>query len=353
MTASVLLVEDDPSGHRLDYAGIVARAAIERGLRVLVALPEGAEAAPEARMSLPDGVELVALPGGRTTATAVALVAARTAADRTFVLSGDDLVGAIALRGWRGPGELSLLVMRPRSQRSGRVAQAITAVKTGLRAAARSRRMVRVRVLTSAVDDASGPRTVRDPIRFTATEEDVAAFKAAVDLDHRYCWVAVVGVIAARKHVPLVASALTGLPSTGLLLAGRVEAAERPAVDRAVAELERAGQPVRRVERLLTNAEFDAAIAAADIVVVAHGNEGASGVLGKAASVGTPLVLAGARSLADDAERLHGLAQWVPLDREALRAAVGRAHRESVPVPVPVPVATELEFARTLLGAGR
>ena len=349
MTVSVLLVEDNPSGHRLDYAGIVARAALVRGHRVLVAVPDGAETSPESRMLLPGGVEVVPLPGGRTTAPAVALAAARSGADRTFVLSADDLVGPIARSGWKGPGELSLLVMRPRSQRTGAAARAITAVKSALRAGARARPGVRVRVLTSAIDDASGPCTVRDPIRFTATEADVAAFKASADLDHGFCWVAVVGVIAARKHVPLVASALTGLPFTGLLLAGRVEEQERAAIDRAVLELEQAGHPVRRVERLLSNTEFDAAVGAADVVVVAHGNEGASGVLGKAAAVGTPMVLAGARSLAEDAKRLQGLAHWVPLDRDELRAAVGRARRESSSVSV----ATEEEFARVLLGPGR
>jgi hypothetical protein len=347
MTSTVLLVEDDPSGHRLDYAGIVARAALQRGHRVVVALPAGAEASPEALMSVPAGVDLAMLPGGRATAAAVALTAAREGATRTFVLSADDLMGAIAARGWRGPGELSLLVMRPRSQRTGATARAITVVKTLLRTAARARG-VRVRVLESAVAPRSHGRAVRDPVRFTATEEDVAAFRAAAELDSEHCWVAVVGVIASRKHVPLVASALTGLPYTGLLLAGRVEASERAAVDRAVARLERAGHPVRRLDRLLSNAEFDAAIAAADVVVVAHGNEGASGVLGKAAAAGTPLVLAGARSLAEDAARLPQLAQWVPLDRDAVRAAVGRARREALPVPV----AGEAEFARTLLGPG-
>jgi hypothetical protein len=67
------------------------------------------------------------------------------------------------------------------------------------------------------------------------------------------------------------------------------------------------------MDRVLSDEEFDAAIVAADCIVLAYGNSGPSGVLGKAALAGTPVLAAGSKSLRREARRSAGSIRWVKL----------------------------------------
>ena len=158
------------------------------------------------------------------------------------------------------------------------------------------------------------------------------------------------GNITDRKNLPMVAEAVARVAehaSVGLLIAGKVEAEElaraRPALDR----IEAVGI-VRVVDRMLEEDELDAAVALVDCLVLAHSNEGPSGLLAKAAATGTLVLTAGARSLRADARRIPTIAAWTPLDVDRIAAALATVPGRRRPRPA---VATgTAAFTDSLLG---
>jgi hypothetical protein len=98
---------------------------------------------------------------------------------------------------------------------------------------------------------------------------------------------------------------------------------------------------------MLSDESLDDAIAMSDCIIVAHTNEGPSGLLGKAAAAGTRVLAAGATTLRKDCMILGDSATWVPLDLQAMTRAVDETFR-SAPASV-TPTATPSEFCCALL----
>jgi hypothetical protein len=89
------------------------------------------------------------------------------------------------------------------------------------------------------------------------------------------------------------------------------------------------------VDRMLEDVELDSAIAAVDCVVLAHSNEGPSGIFGKAVMSGTRLIASGASSLRQDAQAVATHATWTPLSADAIARAMGDAAAADRPAAVP------------------
>ncbi|WP_431797734.1 glycosyltransferase [Microbacterium kunmingense] len=187
---------------------------------------------------------------------------------------------------------------------------------------------VRVAVLISATAEPAEGRVlvkVSDPVVLGTSNVSQTLLG---DSDQARPWVAVLGAITRRKNVPIVADAVSripGEPQVGLVVAGKVDDEARESLEEALEAAHQRGVPTLMVDRHLTDGELDGLVYAADCVVVAHSNEGPSGLVGKAAAAGTPLALAGAESLRRDAETLRNLATWAPLNSEMLAEGIARA----------------------------
>lgn len=77
-------------------------------------------------------------------------------------------------------------------------------------------------------------------------------------------------------------------------------------------------------------------------MVVAHSNEGPSGILGKAACLGARVVAAGARNLERDVRVLGSAGCWVPLEVSELSRAF--AHAMDSPRPASSIAASTEDF---------
>jgi glycosyltransferase involved in cell wall biosynthesis len=325
----------------LYYVGLLAKAASERGDRVVVALSRDdltSSQVSEHLGSVLDVVDIVGIDELRL--SSVAGLSRRYAASITVVPDGDHFAFQLAKTGrWNGAGELSVLIMRETGQPSKM--PGLQTMKTFLRSMLirRASRIPRVRVcvLKSALwAGKSEFRTARDPVTLSVSILEVEGLRQDWGLTKDRYWFAVLGAISARKNVNLVAEALRMSEPTrvGLLIAGtrEVAAAEnmRPSLERLAAE----GGSVVVIDRLLSNDELDSAVVAADCIVLAYSNEGPSGLFGKAAAAGTRIVAAGAKSLREETAKTADLSHWASLDV----AGMGKAFRAAMELPRPSPV---------------
>ncbi len=170
-----------------------------------------------------------------------------------------------------------------------------------------------------------------------------------VALDPSKTWFGIFGAVSERKNAELVARSMIGSPrlrrNAGLVVAGRLA----PAVRAVLSSLRRdSGLEIAVLDRLLTSRELNHLIKEVSCVVVAHDNDGPSGIFGKAAALGTPVVAAGAQSLrADTLSWPHG-SSWCQLDEVSiaarLEAELGRGER-----PAPCQVGGPTLFAQRVL----
>lgn len=349
----VLIVEPNMDGHRFNYVRmLVEECQRERAAAVVLTTPAGKEN--YLRKSGGRSLTWEIVPdGSKIRPKELETVSRRWSATLVVVPDGDRTALAFFCRPvWRGSGDLRLLIMRAKGQAAR---PWIALAKTVLRrfAFAVVDLIPRVTTLTLrsalAVED-HRRRHVADPIEFDPTQEARRTITEALGGSDGRFWFGVAGWLDARKNIPLVLTALKdAAPRTdrplGLLLAGQQDSTVREHLSSA------STGPVRvaQINRHLTSAELDATIAVSDCMVMAHSNDGPSGILGKAAAAGTQVIAAGSRSLASDCRRLgSGTAQWVPLDSDALAdAAVIAAQRTG---GQPFPVASPTAFATAVLG---
>lgn len=272
--------------------------------------------------------------------------------DLTVIPDGDNYAWkALWHRGWRGHGQLSLLIMRPRSQNRFRISRtSITLFKYVLFRICRSRSRVNILTLQSSLwDHGKSSFGVPDPISFNPQPESLETHwkvsKEREDID----WIGVVGAISPRKNVPLVLDAIMELNSKniGLVLAGKIDQSIRPAVFERIKKLEDKGVTTVVMDTLLTDGQLDAAVERLHIVVLAHSNEGASGILGKAVEAGTYAVTAGANSLRKDSDKIPGASTWSGLDKDEIRDSLQNAL--DAPRPSPKHLNTMEVFSRRLI----
>lgn len=348
-----LIVEPNEHGHRLFYVRLLLEAALHRGDEVWLGTRANVLATPEGRTHLSgvEGWHLVPMTTKRRRAVEQASWDIR--ATTTVVPDGDSV--AIELGRWpywKGSGELSVLIMRETAQPGKSLV--VSRVKQWLRRSlirrANGTRGVRLAVLKSAGWKGGGDLAAAiDPIMLSASDSEAVAFRLANGMHGDRVWFAILGALSLRKNIPLVCESLAALQghAVGLLLAGAVDDDARDQVAAATQRLRSRGIAVVAKDRLLSDEELDSAVIAADCLVLAHSNEGPSGLLGKALAAGTRVVAAGAQSLREDAQRYPDVVQWSALDREAITDALAEA-AESGPVR-PVLVTGSDRFTGVLL----
>ncbi|MFB9404788.1 glycosyltransferase [Pseudarthrobacter polychromogenes] len=270
------------------------------------------------------------------------------------VLEGDKLVVPLALHR-KSYSRMTVLVMRAPAPGMSGFLSGLNNLLKRVGIAISRKRSVNIKVLAPAMR-ATPPYSFRgypavpDPVELTATSESIETYRSEMKLDRARVWVGVFGNITPRKNLDLVAEAIMkcGGKDFGLLVAGKIGNDERNRCDSSLQRLKKAGGAVVFDTRLLTDRELDSAIAAVDVVAIAHSSEGPSGILGKAAASGVSVAAAGALSLKEDIERLDAGA-WSPLSSQAFAKALQQANSRSFVDSVEL--ADGPAFASALLGS--
>lgn len=327
----ILMLEPGTQGHRLYYLRILA---LHAGVKRRVDLYVNPEAigAPELE-GLPPSVRIVGrLPeSGVYSVGEVKQLAVETGASAVVVPDGDYLAIRLGLcaRWPRGGPSLSVLIMRePRLERVRVLTPTWIRLLVKRALITRSRRLAAVNayVLRSMGDRARTRfRTVQDPVHFRPTP-DLGTFRQERSLDGSVFWFSIVGAITARKSVGLVAEAVAALAKegkrVGLLIAGVQQTDALPDIEHARAMSNAGVLQLAEFNERLADQDLDSYIAISDCVVLAHMNEGPSGILGKAVEGRRPVVAAGAVSLREDVTNCYSRGGiWVPLEKDSLASA--------------------------------
>jgi glycosyltransferase involved in cell wall biosynthesis len=346
----IAVAEMEAAGHRLRYVRMLL-CAVPAPRRVLL-VPPAVHASPEFAEHLADVVDqVVLLPGGRRAAMRVAVATARARGARLVVPDGDKNVAPLLLALARtGRVEVSLLLMRTALPGGPEPATVGMALKPALAAALARLPGVRVRFLTDAFGVVvrrrgfPGVRPVRDPVAVPAPapaaapasghegnpQSDRATGSSPRTVEGAFA-VGVFGVISARKNLPVLLAALAGatdddpVARVHLVVGGRCEPDVREILDSSpdAVALGAAGR-LHVDDRLLTEEEFDTAVAGVDAVAVLHDNDAPSGVIAEAAARGVP-VLGPARGWASSMVTGTGIGEVAAVDDPAdVRDALGR-----------------------------
>ena len=350
----VLVVEGNPDGHRLYYASLLATAATAAGDTVTIGTTREAASSPEWSIHM----EAVSPPAKVVfiddySLVSISALASNLKADHVVVPDGDSFVYELS-RGkrWSAPGTVSALIMREKGQQSAvpGLTKLTTLVKAGLFFVASMHRGVEVRVLKSAPWRGFSMLPIsRDPVTMTwhaVKDRQLLVPKGGF-------WFGVVGNVGHRKNLPLVAAAVASLNRSdlGLIVAGQVDSGVLELAEPHLQRIRRNGGSVEIVDRLLGESEIDQVVAEVDCVVLAHSNDGPSGILGKAVAAGTRIVAAGAATLRTDCRHIGSSAHWVALTEQALADALALATTK--PRPLPRLVASPEDFTAELLGLTR
>lgn len=339
----LLIVEPNPSGHRLHFVRLIIERAAGLGREFRVALAPGVESTDEYAVHLADlqlGPLLAASSSGLSGLEALAQ---DSSADLVIVPDGDRIALALGAGArWRSDAQLSVLVIRATAQPAQiPVLNPIRKlVRRTLLVAASARPRVRVTTLRSSWrDPRSLTQTVGDPVSISVPPAERDRFRTARGLDPDRYWFGVLGAVDARKNADTVARAVLEQPSrsVGLLVAGKIHSSAMLELQELVPRFAQVGIELKLVDRLLTDAELDEFVVACDCLVLAHSNEGPSALFGKALLAGTRVLAAGARSLRADARAVPGHADWVPLDVISIAKGMGDARTAGRPQPRRLP----------------
>ena len=326
-----LIVEPNPKGHRLYYVGLLVESCRSQGRSVLILTTATALKSAEWSTHLAAKAPQVIIQASHAFALSNIAEAATTAGATLTILSdGDRYLLPIVRRGWPGAGELSVLVLRADGQPRATpwLRHMRGAAKKTLAWSASLRPRIRVSALRSPLVRRRGPlRWAPDPVTLSCTADDMNTMRRRLECYGDRYWIGVFGVITARKHLPLIIESILDQPDIGLVIGGSIDAQVAQEIGRLLVKFAAGGGHVLHLNGTLTDAEFDSAISAVDCVVVAHSNEGPSGVVLKAAASGRRLVLAGAKSLKRDAECLGDQAIWCSLNAAALDRAIRQVRR--------------------------
>jgi hypothetical protein len=350
----VLIVEDNPDGHRLSYVGLLASAATAGGDHVIVAASEtvvGSQEFPVHMGKIGPEVELRTVED--FSLKGVEKLCRELKIDHAVIPDGDSMAYQLSKgHPWTWHGTISALVMRERGQTSRfpGAALAKTVTKRLLLHAANLRPRVQIRVLKSATWRGYALLPIsRDPVILIGPGESAGSLAAPI-LANDYFWFGIVGKVGHRKNLPLVAASIAALgrPDVALVVAGQVEDGVLQQAEASFERIRSFGGRVEVIDRLLTDHEMDNLVGEIDCVVLAHSNEGPSGILGKATAAGTRIVASGASTLRSDCRHIGEGAEWVKMKQHLLSRAFARAI--SKPRPTASQIASTAEFTSGLLG---
>lgn len=354
--APYVLVEGDHKGHRLAYVAHVISELTRDDLPVVLVTSPSAMASREAQVHLGSlGVQDRTLLVSPWTTWQWIRVVRRQRPRRVIIPDSDRKLPAAILLRLSTTSHLSLLVMRASHSAQDSLTSSVKHLfKRCLIGALRH--LPRTRVFELASSTAAPTSTaLPDPVTLHPVSFDRQAARAALGLDDSVTWFGVLGRLSARKNIDLLCAALQQVASPtriGLLLAGTADSADFDAhLTSLLPGLIRSGVPVHWMNRVLSDEELDTAVVACDCVVLAHSNEGPSGILGKALAADTRALCAGATALADDAARRPDAVTWVPLRAQDLAQAMASI-ASTEPSLIPVTMPTPRSFARALAGLG-
>ena len=353
----VLMVELGGQGHRFYYVRLLVEEALSRGARVALVTRLDPITRDHLEVHLGDvldRVEVMELPTPGW--SDVESVARDWQPNLTVVPEADHYVLRLLARGgWRAPGTLSLVIMRARVPSVGtplrssvaNVVKAIGVTSLLLMPG------IRLRVLRGQTWSSGGwwP-SVNDPATLQVTADDVAELRSRWGLEPDRFWVGVLGAVTENKNLPLVVEAVSdvaGDHSIGLLVAGRIAPSIQPAMPELEQQLAAAGAAFVVQDRLLTDIELDASVAAIDCMALAYSHNGPSGTFGKALLAGTRVISAGSPALRRDSRAAPDLSVWVPLTAAAVADGIRGAI--AAPPAAPMVLPDGHAFAVAVLGA--
>ncbi|WP_433029665.1 hypothetical protein [Actinomycetospora sp. CA-053990] len=342
------MLELAPDGHRLQYVRHLVEA-LPRGERILIVSPWVAASSEFAHhLGRTETETVVVSADDHDVALREALT---TATDRgvghLVVPDGDKAVrpllravvrGALGRARPRRP-RITLLLMRTALPGGPERATLGMVLKPALVAALRRLPGVRVHFLTDAFGVVTrrpgfpGVTPVRDPVTPPTEPLDPPRTGDRVR-------VGILGVISARKHVPVLLRACVERPEVDVVLAGRCEPDVREvlATHPDAAQLRAEGR-LAVDDRLLDDAEFDAALRSLDVAAVLHDNDAPSGIVAESCARGVPVlgpdrgwiatVLdttgCGVKARVDDPADVAGALVRLLADREEYMAAARKA----------------------------
>lgn len=348
----ILIVEPRHSGHRLEYVHHLAAYAISTKRSVVLATTAEVLISDEfqTHLSRSTGLELVSCAyEDLVSISGVATLARKTAAGMVVIPDADRFAYRFALGPVpRSGAQYRLLLMRsPWTSPTGRIA--LDLVKKALCLACEAHRTAKLFHLASfsTPPRPSWIRRVPDPVTWSR-EFDMQGRSEGIELPSGTFWFAVVGRIDERKNVPIIAEALrvSSARNAGLVVAGRQSVRARESIAAALDKLAAAGIATLSIDRMLSDVEISAIVAKCNCVVVAHSNEGPSGVMLKAIAAGTSVVTAGAESLHRDAAAMAF--PWSPLDAGSIAASMMLVMSDQEPRR-PIALPQPDDFAAALL----
>jgi glycosyltransferase involved in cell wall biosynthesis len=350
----ILIMEDNPDGHRLSYVSLLASAAAAAGYHVTLATTEEVLSSNEWSIHMGKAwsvMEYQIL--DYYSIAALSRLSNELDVDHVVIPDGDSFAYELSKgHRWTGRGTVSVLVMREKGQMSRIPGLALvkTVVKGLLLQFANFRPRVQIRVLKSATWRGYSTLPVsRDPVNLSCADQRSESANLPILLDN-YFWFGVVGRVGQRKNLPLVAAAVAALDrgDVALLVAGQIDEGILQEAKPHLDLIREAGGRIEVVDRLLSDLEMDQIITELDCVVLAHSNDGPSGILGKAVAAGTKIVAAGASTLRADCRHIGASAEWVQMTEQRLSTALARAI--SKPAPQAGQLASPVEFTSGLLG---
>lgn len=318
----ILVVEDKFAGHWLYYVQHIVKNVPEAWKSVLLTSADVLNSSQFEQLGLGDCFDSILLGPQRIRWSNIRQIAEATEASNIVVPAADKyLIEALFAR--RPRALVSFLVMRSRPQQDlallRRVLFLVVKVTCifGLRL-----RGFRVLRLVSSLETPRSGRTVADPV-------SIDNVGGSSPLPGGVSWVSIIGRISTRKNVPLVADSVRLAQADehdlGLVVAGQCEDQVVVQLAAVAEEFARVRIPLCVINRPLDESELNAIIVHSRAVVVAHGNEGPSGIVAKAVALGTPVVAAGAQALRADAERRPDSVLWSQLASEAIGANLIKA----------------------------
>jgi glycosyltransferase involved in cell wall biosynthesis len=289
--------------------------------------------------------------------SAIRATAVSCGARRIVIPDGDSYIiaAAISLPVERPSPQLAILAMRSTAQ-PGVASRLRTTAKRILKVIARRRHAVAVYDLESSLTWTGGLTSAPDPIILESNPEQEQLFRTQYSVTSDIYWFVIAGVVSERKNPLLLMKALAEIsdgPPVGLIVAGEVDQAIAKDVEAALQVLRHKGVQVVEVPGPISNVTFDSAIGSADCCLLAYGNEGSSGVMGKAFLAGTRILAAGSASLRRDCIRIGAQALWCELSLQAVAESMRDAVSRARPTVRPTKVPNDAFYDRLLSGTER
>lgn len=190
-------------------------------------------------------------------------------------------------------------------------------------------------------------KRARDPHYATAHADERDRWRAELDLPPDRPLVGVFGEVSERKNVPLILAAIdaAGLDAD-LVVAGNLTQEVRTWLESLTGD-ERGRLHV--LDGFLPNEQLDRFVAAVDVVPLALTNNGPSGIMGKAAAAGVPVVTCGSTVRAREVTTL-GTGRACDFTAESIGAAIREVVSGDFRMPAPPDPVTPQEFAAVILG---